>query len=986
MLEQIDRYEIRGLLGRGGMADVYLAFDPQVKREVAIKLLHQARWEETEARVRFQREVEAVVALKHPNIVVIHDFLPDADPPYLVMQYMEGGSLASLLEHGPLSLPQAVQIVARIAAALDEAHLKGLVHRDLKPANILFDSWGNAYLADFGIVKIRHADTTLTSKIAIGTPVYMSPEQVRGEKSIDGRSDVYSLGVMLFEMLTGRLPFAGNNLYGNQNDAPVPNVSEVRPELPFECHFVIKRALARRAEDRYATAGEMVAELQSLVLGGEVAEPLHINGTLHTGTAVPIPPSRPTLAERISDTTHRISHQIKLIPLWLRLTIAGLTAVFLFILLRAEALSSNRSGLESTATRIILSHEAVTEVAGTPSPVSSGSIITLIKWGDDAIWQQNDTLQRIPVDGLLPITTTRQTFLLQTARDSMEMLLPDRTKLFLDADTAIRVRRLVGLSGGTETNIVLEQGRLIVTPSGAPVTIASPDSAQVESSMGLIGVEYSSASQHLYVDCLQGECLLLRSGVRVLEMNVGEQAAIDEGGFVTVLGGARYELYQALANVVPPPTNTPTLTPSATATATETPLPMTPTLTSTPMAIAIPGQRVVLGYSVQNRPIEAVRFGYGNGRIFVFIGGLQAGYAPNSMDLAEGFVTYFSENPTAVPADTTLYIIPDMSPDSLILPGQLEGRYNANGVELNRNWGCRWSEDPLVMSRVRPGAGGAFPFSEPETRVVATFIQSIEPTAVIFWTAHADSALVSPGACVEQSQVSLTLSQLYGRAAGYEVFDGPVVLPNVDLTGDAVNFLDYQGIPAAVVLLPHFLEMDWDENLAGVTAVLASYRGTRRSSALPFVNTADVPTPLAACSPTAERWQSVYTQYEYTLGCAVGALVAPEAAVQQYEHGWMIWRGDNDYVYVLYDDYTMASFLMDEYDPYEWTDLHKGAFGYIWLNQADVRAHLGEPLAAEEVAHDFVAQDFANGSILFLSNNGINYVLFAATMTWDAES
>ncbi|MEZ4645751.1 MAG: serine/threonine-protein kinase [Chloroflexota bacterium] len=180
MLEQIDRYEIRGLLGRGGMADVYLAFDPQVKREVAIKLLHQARWEETEARVRFQREVEAVVALKHPNIVVIHDFLPDADPPYLVMQYMEGGSLASLLEHGPLSLPQAVQIVARIAAALDEAHRQGLVHRDLKPANILFDSWGNAYLADFGLVKIRHADTTLTSKIAIGTPVYMSPEQVCG--------------------------------------------------------------------------------------------------------------------------------------------------------------------------------------------------------------------------------------------------------------------------------------------------------------------------------------------------------------------------------------------------------------------------------------------------------------------------------------------------------------------------------------------------------------------------------------------------------------------------------------------------------------------------------------------------------------------------------------------------------------------------------------------------------------------------------------
>jgi serine/threonine-protein kinase len=189
------RYEIIEELRRGGMASVYRAYDPHFEREVALKvlppqLLHDATFE-----ARFKREAKVIATLEHSTIVPVHDFGEEGGQPYLVMRLMSGGSLADRLNQGPLALGEASRIIDRMAEALDQAHSKGIVHRDLKPGNILFDGQGNAYLSDFGISKLIQSSTPLTeSNVIIGTPAYMSPEQGRGERDIDGRSDIYSLG------------------------------------------------------------------------------------------------------------------------------------------------------------------------------------------------------------------------------------------------------------------------------------------------------------------------------------------------------------------------------------------------------------------------------------------------------------------------------------------------------------------------------------------------------------------------------------------------------------------------------------------------------------------------------------------------------------------------------------------------------------------------------------------------------------------------
>lgn len=264
------RYEIVEELRRGGMATVYRAYDPHFERDVALKvlprqLLHEATFEE-----RFKREAKMIAALEHPTIVPVHDFGEEDGQPYLVMRLMNGGSLADRLHSGLLTLDEIVGILQRVGQALDQAHAKGIVHRDLKPGNILFDEQGNAYLSDFGIAKLLQTSTPLTESSAIiGTPAYMSPEQGRGERDIDGRSDVYSLGAILFEMLSGRLPYESETPTGQiikHITDPIPNVLEARPDLPPAIQPVIERAMAKRRDVRYNKASEIPAALQAILM------------------------------------------------------------------------------------------------------------------------------------------------------------------------------------------------------------------------------------------------------------------------------------------------------------------------------------------------------------------------------------------------------------------------------------------------------------------------------------------------------------------------------------------------------------------------------------------------------------------------------------------------------------------------------------------------------------------------------------------------
>jgi serine/threonine protein kinase len=255
--EKIGRYNIEKELGRGGMAVVYLATDPFMSREVAIKVLPRQFTFDPQFRARFQREAQVIAKLDHPAIVPVYDFGEHEEQPFIVMRYMKGGALADRLkEKGPIPVNEAAEILKRIGGALDEAHQKGIVHRDLKPGNILFDDRGDAFVADFGIVKMSEATVQYTGNAIIGTPGYMSPEQARGDEELDGRSDIYSLGAIAYEMLTGKLPYQSDTPMGlvmKHILDPVPDLRTARPDLPTNTATVISTAMAKEPNMRYQT-------------------------------------------------------------------------------------------------------------------------------------------------------------------------------------------------------------------------------------------------------------------------------------------------------------------------------------------------------------------------------------------------------------------------------------------------------------------------------------------------------------------------------------------------------------------------------------------------------------------------------------------------------------------------------------------------------------------------------------------------------------
>ncbi|HJR80779.1 MAG TPA: protein kinase [Anaerolineales bacterium] len=266
--QTIARYQIQSEIGRGGMAAVYLAHDPNFRRNVAIKVVSVNFQDNFVFKERFEREAHLIARIEHPAIVPVYDFGEQNGQPYLVMRYMPGGSLAAKIKERPFTFREAAQIVSQIAPALDAVHAQGIVHRDLKPGNILFDGFGNPAISDFGIAHFSAATSDLTGSAIIGTPSYMSPEQVRGDEELDGRSDIYALGVILFEMLTGRGPFHASTPMSvalKHLTDPVPSIRLSRPDLPLEVERILDKALAKDREMRYPKATELALDLTSLV-------------------------------------------------------------------------------------------------------------------------------------------------------------------------------------------------------------------------------------------------------------------------------------------------------------------------------------------------------------------------------------------------------------------------------------------------------------------------------------------------------------------------------------------------------------------------------------------------------------------------------------------------------------------------------------------------------------------------------------------------
>ncbi|PJF31935.1 MAG: hypothetical protein CUN51_03060 [Candidatus Thermofonsia Clade 1 bacterium] len=380
--QRLGKFEILSVLGKGGMAVVYRARQADLGREVAIKVMKASLADSEDFLARFRREAHLIAQLDHPHIITIYEYGQEGDTVFLAMRLLTGGSLADRLrERGALSLDETSRITRQVASALTLAHSRGVIHRDLKPQNVLFDSSDNAVLTDFGIAKVDNSSTLVTGTgIAIGTPSYMAPEQWRGEP-VDLRIDIYALGLMLFEMLTGRLPFIGDtpaSLMFKHLTEPPPRIRQLRSDLPASIEAVILRALAKNREDRYGSAQELVEDLDAALAGKPLstrtpAAPTEsAYGTptapIITSIGTPSPLEATVTAPALPAERKRGTAPILLIGGVVILALIG-------VLLALLGGNSGTAGLEATVTAERLALLALTETASAqPSPTPSPSV------------------------------------------------------------------------------------------------------------------------------------------------------------------------------------------------------------------------------------------------------------------------------------------------------------------------------------------------------------------------------------------------------------------------------------------------------------------------------------------------------------------------------------------------------------------------------------------------------------------------------------
>jgi len=317
---RIDRYELQEIIGRGAMGVVYLARDPAIGRVVALKTIQIPEGTEAQARgesiERFAREARAAGLLSHPNIVTVYDVgsLGEQDgTSYIAMEFVEGRTLRQLVPHGERLDPERVlDIALQVARGLDYAHRRGVVHRDVKPANVLVRDDGLVKLADFGVARMDASDLTRTGE-SVGSPSYISPEMLLGHP-VDGRADIFSLGVLVYEMLTGSKPFLGDSLaalYHQTLSVDPVTPSSVDPEIGSAWDTVVARMLTKRPEDRYASASDLLEDLRALQAGrppkstaeeaGERSEPL----MLADSGSIPEPVLDRVIADGVRDSSGR---------------------------------------------------------------------------------------------------------------------------------------------------------------------------------------------------------------------------------------------------------------------------------------------------------------------------------------------------------------------------------------------------------------------------------------------------------------------------------------------------------------------------------------------------------------------------------------------------------------------------------------------------------------------------------------------------------
>ncbi|MBN1316320.1 MAG: protein kinase [Anaerolineales bacterium] len=401
----IGKYQIVEHLGRGGMAEVYKAYQPALDRYVAIKLMHSFLSDDPDFLGRFQREARAVASLRHPNIVQVYDFDVADGIYYMVMEFIDGVTLKAKLQemaarNEKVPLEEAIRISYSVASALAYAHKRDMVHRDIKPANVMMNRENQVILTDFGIAKILSGPQYTASGAMIGTPAYMSPEQGLGKPG-DARSDIYSLGTMLFQMATGQLPYDADTplavVLKHVND-PMPIPSKLNPALPPDIERVILKAMAKNPDDRYQTAAQFMHHLEQIQAGQSIGETITPKTIADSRQAVE--PMATMVAPPPTMAKPRPRPQ-KGKPKWILPAVAaGVILAILAVVAVAAALSSIKRNRDATPEPTLVVAAATVETqtnetkepSSTNTPEPTSTPLDLIGAASTALAQQNATL------------------------------------------------------------------------------------------------------------------------------------------------------------------------------------------------------------------------------------------------------------------------------------------------------------------------------------------------------------------------------------------------------------------------------------------------------------------------------------------------------------------------------------------------------------------------------------------------------------------
>lgn len=575
------------------MGTVFRAYDPNLGRDVALKLLPPEFQQNESFLQRFKREARVVARLEHPSIVPIYDVGAEDGRPYLVMRLLTGGTLRERLDKQTISQEEFLAAMRYIAEALDLAHGRGIIHRDIKPTNIMFDEEGRPFLSDFGVAKDTAADMTLTGQAMVGTPVYMSPEQFQGT-AVDGRSDQYSLAVVIFEALTGQPPFMGNTMqimYKHVHEIP-PNLTELNDNLPPALAVVMNRAMAKEKEERFPTVTSFIQAVRSTLSSTETilmgrsyeatmlldtgsgaisasrsrgGTPLPITSPSRTAASPP-QPSAPPVAQPAPNQGGR-GWLFGLIGLLLLLALGGAW----WFLGGGQGMIL---GEEPTAVPTLV--ENIADLGEEPER------FTVLVSGDgvgDAFWQIEDDLSRIPADGRLqiPVGVAHE---IQSTREGITLVLPDGSYLVLGQNTAVQLITVSTQNEAGSTIVDLLGGDLLLVPNDppAPIIIRAETGAQASTAVGPMGVTFNNSSDRFEVDCFAETCAVASPSSASRALGTGQARLVNGSGEVSELPGARFDRFAASIAVLPSPTPSATPSPSVTPTEepTETPTP-TPT-------------------------------------------------------------------------------------------------------------------------------------------------------------------------------------------------------------------------------------------------------------------------------------------------------------------------------------------------------------------------------------------------------------------------